>query len=291
MSQQIKNPYNKKNKVTQQPTNSYNSNTRSHNLVLTNIVHNDNNLQQQRSNFTKNSINNLERNKSNHKIVSKNVPFQHMVNKVNAKKYSKHNHCDNNNYENDNDNSDTSNSITYSNCDDENEDFEQDDKGTSSVNLLPSSIDETSPRKSNMNNSLECREEQNIDGSLKSNRQNNNDPKIMIEINTNEGHYGKRYPSLTKCEINHLTTYTRKTFFRRCKFVSAGVLHGHMNKFFDHMMIFDPAMRIEKTFHVVKCVKDTLSSRRGYATTQICNKLRGTFFRYLYISSTIFLIF
>ena len=90
-----------------------------------------------------------------------------------------------------------------------------------------------------------------------------------------EGKYSKKYPTLTKSEIIHLTTYTRKIFFRRCKFVNTGLIHGHMNTFFKNMMVFDKIARVEKTFHVVRYIKDTLSSRRGYATHQICKKLRG----------------
>jgi hypothetical protein len=106
-------------------------------------------------------------------------------------------------------------------------------------------------------------------------RKSGNDSETSIDAAAMENNNGKRYPSLSKCEVNQLTTYTRKTFFRRCKFVNAGVMHAHINIFFDHMMVFDTNERIAKAFHVVKCVKDTLSSRRGYATTQICNKIRG----------------
>lgn len=101
---------------------------------------------------------------------------------------------------------------------------------------------------------------------------------IVIENNIQDHYCCKKYPTLTKCEINQLTSYTRKTFFRRCKFVNAGVLHSHMPKFFQQMMVSDPNSRLTKTVHVIKCVKDTLSSRRGYATTQICNRLRGKLF-------------
>jgi hypothetical protein len=98
---------------------------------------------------------------------------------------------------------------------------------------------------------------------------------VVIDISAQEKHYGKKYSALTKEEINQLTTYTRKTFFRRCKFVNPGILHSHMDKFFTHMMVNDHNEKVTKTYHVMQCVKDTLSSRRGYSTTLICNKMRG----------------
>jgi len=107
----------------------------------------------------------------------------------------------------------------------------------------------------------------------------NSSENIVIEVNASICNNGKKYQSLTKEEINQLMTYARKTFFRRCKFVNNGILHSHLNTFFKHMMISDPNMKTNKTCEVIKCVKDTLSSRRGYSTTLICNKMRGTLIR------------
>jgi hypothetical protein len=105
---------------------------------------------------------------------------------------------------------------------------------------------------------------------------------VVIDISAQHKHYGKKYSSLTKEEINQLTTYTRKTFFRRCKFVNPGILHSHIDKFYTHMMVNDPEEKVSKTYHVMQCVKDTLSSRRGYSTTLICNKMRGKFLNSTY---------
>jgi hypothetical protein len=105
---------------------------------------------------------------------------------------------------------------------------------------------------------------------------NNLTKETVINVLVPDKNCGNKYVALTKEEINHLTTYTRKTFFRRCKFVNHGILHLHMKTFFDHMMVRDDSAKIKKTFAVVQCVKDTLSSRRGYSTTLICNKMRGT---------------
>jgi hypothetical protein len=105
---------------------------------------------------------------------------------------------------------------------------------------------------------------------------------IIIDLSKSGAAYGKQYNSLTKEEINQLTTYTRKSFFRRCKFVDSGILHCHLDKFFEHIMVNDEKQKLEKTFHVLQCVKDTLSSRRGYSISQIGTKLRGkSIFKFL----------
>lgn len=120
--------------------------------------------------------------------------------------------------------------------------------------------------------------ENNIQASIQSHCQSqhfeNNDNNDMC-LTTNEVKSFRKYGSLTKEEVNQLTTYTRKTFFRRCKFVNPVIIHGHMNKFFDQILVREKNLQISKTFHVMQCVKETLSSRRGYCTSQICSKLRG----------------
>jgi hypothetical protein len=72
------------------------------------------------------------------------------------------------------------------------------------------------------------------------------DSNIVINTPTNEASFGKKYKSLTKDEVNQLTTYTRKSFFRRCKFVNSGIIHGHMDKFFDHIMVHDKGKKLRK---------------------------------------------
>lgn len=144
-----------------------------------------------------------------------------------------------------------------------------------SVNLLASISNE--PTNFNEGESFNSNNNDAPDNCINTKGQHNkNVSGIIIHTSSQEQNYGGRYPTLSKCEVNQLTTYTRISFFRRCKFVNAAVIHGHMKKCFEHMMVFNTNDRFKKTFHVVKCVKDTLSSRRGYATTQICHKLRGT---------------
>jgi hypothetical protein len=96
------------------------------------------------------------------------------------------------------------------------------------------------------------------------------------QLNVEGSNKCRKYCTLTRDEVNQLTTYTRKSFCRRCKFVSSGILNSHKPIFFRQILLHDVKLQNEKTFHIFQCVKDTLSSRRGYSTTQICHKLRGT---------------
>lgn len=105
---------------------------------------------------------------------------------------------------------------------------------------------------------------------IESTSANNQVEQTMIEEKSE-----RKYESLTRDEVNQLTTYTRKSFFRRCKFVNSVLVQGHMNNFFEQIRVKDRNLQIAKTFHVIQCVKETLSSRRGYCTSQICNKMRG----------------
>jgi hypothetical protein len=85
----------------------------------------------------------------------------------------------------------------------------------------------------------------------------------------------KKYPTLKDAETHALSHFIRRTLFRRIKFLNDSIMHGILDELYKKLEITDPEDRKTKTSDLIKCTRDTLSSRRGYSNQIIINKLRS----------------
>jgi hypothetical protein len=85
----------------------------------------------------------------------------------------------------------------------------------------------------------------------------------------------KKYPSLQEAEIHALSHYIRRTLFRKLKFLNHAIMQDLLKEIHLKLEITDPEKQREKITDLIKCTKDTLTSRRGYTSQIIVNKLRG----------------
>jgi hypothetical protein len=88
----------------------------------------------------------------------------------------------------------------------------------------------------------------------------------------------KKYTSLTSAEITILSNFVRRTVFRRIKFINDGLMMKLLPEIFDKLNITKEDDQTRKTSDLIKFTKELLSSRRGYSTLIVCNKLRGKYF-------------
>ena len=95
--------------------------------------------------------------------------------------------------------------------------------------------------------------------------------KAIKSTNTN------KYSTLMSAEVHALSHYIRRTLFRKIKFVNEPIMMDLLPEVFKKLDISDPDEQKKKTRDLMKCIKDTLSSRRGYTTQIVVNKLRGKF--------------
>jgi len=85
----------------------------------------------------------------------------------------------------------------------------------------------------------------------------------------------KKYPSLNQAETHGLAHFIRRTIFRKLKFLNHAIMQDLLKEIHLKLEITDPEKQREKINDLIKCTKDTLSSRRGYTSQIIVNKLRG----------------
>jgi len=85
----------------------------------------------------------------------------------------------------------------------------------------------------------------------------------------------KKYPSLNEAETHALSHLIRRTLFRKLKFLNHAIMQDLLKEIHLKLEITDPEKQREKITDLIKCTKDTLSSRRGYTSQIIVNKLRG----------------
>jgi len=82
--------------------------------------------------------------------------------------------------------------------------------------------------------------------------------------------------SLTEAEVSNLSNFVRRTVFRRMKFINDGLMVKLLPEIHQRLGIEDAEDKTKKTDDIMRFTKETLSSRRGYSTMVLCNKLRGT---------------
>jgi hypothetical protein len=86
-----------------------------------------------------------------------------------------------------------------------------------------------------------------------------------------------KYGQLLPSEIGNLTRYVRKELFFRMKFVTNSMFEKYKitELCFQQINITDPEEKLKKQQCVIKIVKDTMNSRRGYASQLLTTKLSG----------------
>lgn len=85
----------------------------------------------------------------------------------------------------------------------------------------------------------------------------------------------KKYPSLTGAEHTSIKRHARKEIFHRVKFVTTEMFDYLLPKCYDTLKITDEVEKALKKNSIIRLVKDTLNSRRGYASQLVSEKLRS----------------
>jgi hypothetical protein len=85
----------------------------------------------------------------------------------------------------------------------------------------------------------------------------------------------RKYQTLSEAEVSVLSNFVRRTVFRRIKFINDALMIKLLPEIYDRLRIQKMDEREKKTNDLIKFTKETLSSRRGYSTMILCNKLRG----------------
>lgn len=85
----------------------------------------------------------------------------------------------------------------------------------------------------------------------------------------------EKYGSLTVAELARLSGHVRHNLFRKCKFVDESMVNKFVDEFCSNNEIVNPNEVESKRKNMCKLIKDTFNARRGYATQQIVEKMRG----------------
>lgn len=86
----------------------------------------------------------------------------------------------------------------------------------------------------------------------------------------------EKYGTLSVAELANLSGHVRHSLFRRCKFVDEKMVDKFVDDFCNENEIGDSEKQ-SKRKNMSKLIKDTFNARRGYATQQIVEKMRGKF--------------
>jgi len=87
----------------------------------------------------------------------------------------------------------------------------------------------------------------------------------------------EKYGDLSVAELANLSGHVRHNLFRKCKFVDDGMVGEFVDEFTSiHCSAYDAKELKSKRKNMSKLIKDTFNARRGYATQQIVEKMRGT---------------
>jgi len=106
----------------------------------------------------------------------------------------------------------------------------------------------------------------------------------------------QKYPTLNVSEMGHLSSYVRHHLFRKCKFINDSLIDDFVKTFCAKERIDGPDVMSKKFKDMRKLIKDSFNSRRGYATQQIVEKMRGkklliAFIIIFFISNVVFSYF
>jgi hypothetical protein len=88
----------------------------------------------------------------------------------------------------------------------------------------------------------------------------------------------KQLINLSPAEITTLSAFVRRTVFRRMKFLNDALMMKLLPEIYELFQITnDQESKMKKTNEIIKQTKEILSSRRGYSTLAVYEKLRGKF--------------
>jgi hypothetical protein len=87
----------------------------------------------------------------------------------------------------------------------------------------------------------------------------------------------EKYGALNVAELAKLSGHVRHHLFRKIKFVEDSTVNKFVDEFCCSIGIEAPDEIRSKRKSMSKLIKDTFNARRGYATQQIVEKMRGTY--------------